>query len=220
MVTSREIIVKNGVIFMSTIQIMQVKDLEEVSGFLAQCFMENPLYVSIIPNTEHRLRFLQGFLPVRLQYAMSKGVVDIASDKMGIAAWLPSNASMDDNVKAMFFVRMKELGENGIEKMSGFVQFSAALEHELAPEFHWHLAPIAVASECRGKGYARRLLEYRLAQFDRDNMCCYLETQTLENVSIYRNFGFELVLSTEVPNINIPHNCMLRHPNVERRNVP
>src|SRR5699024_5147233 len=59
---------------------------------------------------------------------------------------------------------------------------------------HWHLGPLAVATDWRGRGVAPRLGRAVCAEAAaRDPAPLYLETDTLRNVRLYEAFGFRVI---------------------------
>ena len=63
---------------------------------------------------------------------------------------------------------------------------------------------------CRGRGYRSLLIRAKLAELDKQNVPCYLETMKEKNVSIYRHFGFEVVEEGIIPDTDVPMWAMLR----------
>lgn len=52
---------------------------------------------------------------------------------------------------------------------------------------------IGTKAAARGKGYARKLIEYVTANADAKGKACYLESSNAINPFIYRKLGFEVV---------------------------
>jgi predicted N-acetyltransferase YhbS len=76
----------------------------------------------------------------------------------------------------------------------------------------WSLAPIAVLPEERGKGIARELILRKLPEFDAAGLPCFLGTQDRINLTIYGNYGFNLIREDPVAPSEIIHYTMLRKP--------
>ena len=60
--------------------------------------------------------------------------------------------------------------------------------HRAAP--HWYLFMLGVEPRCHGRGYGGALLRHLSERADRDGMPAWLETDTRENVTLYRRFGY------------------------------
>ena len=56
----------------------------------------------------------------------------------------------------------------------------------------WYLVYIGTRASGRGKGYARKVVEYVTKQADAEGRASYLESSNLINRKIYARFGFEL----------------------------
>jgi len=78
-------------------------------------------------------------------------------------------------------------------------RFFEAMKSRYAPERYIYLALLAVAPRHQRKGYGKRLLEELVRTLDAGKLPCYLETQNMKNVNMYRSFGFELIESTSYP---------------------
>ena len=54
----------------------------------------------------------------------------------------------------------------------------------------WYLVYLGTKVEARGKGYARRVIEYVTRQADEEGKACYLESSNEVNPIIYGKLGF------------------------------
>jgi len=80
----------------------------------------------------------------------------------------------------------------------------------------WYLSYLGTLPAARGRGYARKLVEYVTTIADKSNAPCYLESSHLHNRKIYERFGFEykrtvLLKRGKVP---VPMELMVRDPMV------
>ncbi|ODV96741.1 hypothetical protein PACTADRAFT_74358 [Pachysolen tannophilus NRRL Y-2460] len=67
----------------------------------------------------------------------------------------------------------------------------------------WYLSDIGTTPNARGKGCARKLLEYVYKNFiDINNHLCYLESSHPRNKIIYEKLGFTYVMTIDVGHIN------------------
>lgn len=57
----------------------------------------------------------------------------------------------------------------------------------------WYLVYLGTKVSARGKGYARKLIEYVTSMADFEGRACYLESSNPINPIIYRKLGFEVV---------------------------
>lgn len=75
---------------------------------------------------------------------------------------------------------------------------------------HWHLGPLAVLPQHQGRGIGSALLQRLCDHLDRHQALGYLETDRVENVTLYQRFGFSTVATQDV--IGTPHWFMQREP--------
>jgi ribosomal protein S18 acetylase RimI-like enzyme len=59
-------------------------------------------------------------------------------------------------------------------------------------EDSWYLVYIGTRPSGRGKGYARKVVDYVTNMADREGRPCYLESSKEVNQGIYRKMGFEV----------------------------
>ncbi len=95
-------------------------------------------------------------------------------------------------------------GLEATKKGVAVAAFYGEINKSQTPSPHWHLSPLGVDPEFQGKGLASKLLRPILARIDQDQLPCYLETQNEKAISLYQHFGFEVVESGTMPEINIP----------------
>ncbi|CAD0023289.1 unnamed protein product [Aureobasidium pullulans] len=59
----------------------------------------------------------------------------------------------------------------------------------------YYLVYIGTKPAARGKGYARKCIEYVTNSADAEGRACYLESSNAANPAIYRKYGFEIIKS-------------------------
>jgi ribosomal protein S18 acetylase RimI-like enzyme len=79
-----------------------------------------------------------------------------------------------------------------------------------------YLQFIGVAHEFQGKGFGGRLLKALIEKSEEAALPVYLETETEENVELYRRFGFSLAKQITLPIVNLPMWEMVREPEADR----
>ena len=77
---------------------------------------------------------------------------------------------------------------------------------------HWYLWVLGVAPNSQGQGIGSRLIQPVLDRADKEQIPCYLETETERNVKFYRKRGFEVVSEGEVPGGDLKLWSLLREP--------
>ena len=133
----------------------------------------------------------------------------------GMAIWVHSQAKSS-------FLNTLRAGWPRLPLRCGWTYIfrDAALEHRyeklrrmLAPKPHMYLALLAVDPDCRGQGFASRLVRPMLKRLDEQKLPAYVETQNKRNVAMYERFGFKLVKEDVMPGTNLTMYLMIRQPN-------
>ena len=77
---------------------------------------------------------------------------------------------------------------------------------------YWYLSPVGVDPQHQGKGFCSQLLRPMLARCDKENVSSVLETQSKKNIELYKRYGYEIITETTIPESDIAHILMIRHP--------
>ena len=75
-----------------------------------------------------------------------------------------------------------------------------------------YLTILSEKKERQGKGIGGKLLRLVIDGCDQEGLPIYLETETVENVQMYKHFGFEIFKKINLPEINCPVWEMIREP--------
>jgi len=104
--------------------------------------------------------------------------------------------------KYRFFYRMIPL--------MGTLQRTEKIHHERVPFDHYYLSLLGAHPNYKGRKYTATLLRALFAEFDRNNLPSYLETNKESNVPVYQHFGYKIIGETEVRKAGIHIWSMLR----------
>jgi len=189
----------------------QIKPAAEM---LARAFQDDVLYNYVIPDAYERKRVLPYFFQFRVRYGILYGEVYAVSQNLeGVAVWIPSeNADMTQGrmFRAGGFSVLLKAGSQVMSRLNSVGEYVSSIHRRQASFPHWHLSPMGVAPSFQGRGYGGAMLRPVLARLDREELPCFLETQSDRNVSIYERYGFRVVEQGEIPGTEIPHWAMLR----------
>jgi ribosomal protein S18 acetylase RimI-like enzyme len=86
-----------------------------------------------------------------------------------------------------------------LERMEAVNGVIHTLTENLGMEPQWYLHLVAVRPQFFGRGFASHLIRPMLARAAKEGLPCTLITQTMENVSRYEHWGFEVVMEMAVP---------------------
>lgn len=183
---------------------------------LARAFSDYVLIRHFFPMKEHREKFVRYFVSIPLYYGMRYGEVYTTSHNMeGAAVWIPSQnhpLSPARVFQSVPFTALAGFAMSGAARMRAVDSFLNDAHKRLVPCEHWYLQMIGVDPVCKGKGYSSTLIKPMIYRADRENLPCFLETNTEENTRIYRHFGFEVIEESLVPGTDVMNWAMLRKP--------
>ncbi len=180
---------------------------------LAGSMRDNPLHRSVFGDDEARLEpLLAGSFDRLLRRQMRNGRVLGAYDRealVGVAAMVaPGHCQLRlrDN-----FGMLVVLARAGALRRLPRIQHWLRVWKRHDPGFdHWHLGPAAVVRARQGQGIGTRLMVEVCVELDRRQGIGYLETDTADNVRLYRRGGFDVVARQSV--LGVDNWFMLRHP--------
>jgi len=193
---------------------LTLKERDAGTAVLGRAFTEYELLRYYFHNEIKRRAVADTFGFIALSVCLKYGEVYASSEKLeGVAAWLPPGKSpfgvrqIIRSVPPSILVRF---GRQGAGRMRAYGRFVDNLHRRLVPYPHWYLQIIGVGPAYQGQGFCSRLLRPVLERIDSERMPCYLETNAVKNVAIYRRFGFEVVSEDRMPGTEVTTFAMLR----------
>ncbi|EXJ56116.1 hypothetical protein A1O7_09047 [Cladophialophora yegresii CBS 114405] len=116
-----------------------------------------------------------------------------------VALWLPPGKNIDDWLtllrSGMWRLSWKLSKEGRVRFFDEFLPLLHHSKQEILGDrdnTSWYLNYIGTKPEARGRGYARKLIEYVTKMADAEGLPCYLESSHDINIIIYGKLGFEL----------------------------
>lgn len=193
-------------------------NLDNLTDVLAQAFIEDPLFVYCFPDADKRLALSSPTHRLLARQALAHGRLDplhVDGKLCGAALWLPSASRHLGLWELLRLGGLQAVVKQGVVASWRQIRLGELYEkrqRELLPEPHWYLLLLGILKAQRGKGLSRKLLAPMLEKSDREGFACYLDTHELDNVSIYRRFGFEVVDEMVAPGTDLRHWSMIRRP--------
>jgi GNAT superfamily N-acetyltransferase len=174
-------------------------DVDDCVSLLADAFVSSPLHVSAFGNDriDQNRRFFRLALRNMFHGQAFVALVDGAiCGYVHFRAW-PYCLPAPEEIPGAAATVLKPLGE----AVPKFIQWFARWCHLDPEEPHIHLGPIGVAPGRQGQGIGTALMNRFVEQLKEERSVGYLETDRLENVEFYKNFGFvikheEVVIAT------------------------
>ena len=189
------------------------KDLKQAGLTLAHAFKDDPMWEPMFKG--YPIEYLANFMEGAILYGIKYGKAYAPSDKIeGVIVWIPSKY-----VKMTFF-RMLRCGMLfhkqllPMKKMMEIINIISPLEKEkyriMDGKEYNYLYVVGVHPDYQGLKLGSRMIKAYLDELDSHNLYGYLETATLENVSIYNHYGFKERGKIMLDKINAPAWTMVR----------
>jgi len=189
----------------------QIKAASEV---LDRAFENYPLHVAFIPDEPERRKKSRYFLEFFIRYGLLYGEVYAISPKLeAVAIWVPSEKAdftMWRMIRSGVLPYMFRLGWKTVSRMLSVADYLVSIHKCYAPFSHLYAWYIGVDPKFQGKGYGSTLIKAMLAKTDSEQLPCYLETHTKENVAMHEYYGFKVIHESIIPGTEITHWVMLR----------
>lgn len=131
-----------------------------------------------------RVATLQRIYLEHLALPFGRSYIDDSGN--GVIAVLPPDAPEPDEATVEKIV---ELHGDRFERV---LQADEQLSALPVPDNAWSLATIGTTPRSRGTGLGSALLKHALAELDRTEQNCWLDTSTERNLPLYQRFGFTI----------------------------
>ncbi|KAK1042022.1 hypothetical protein LTS16_009180 [Friedmanniomyces endolithicus] len=190
----------------SGVRILQLSEWKEAAASLAEAFADDHTctYFLNTADTAHWTEQKKWALHVKMMeyivYAhLLKGLVVSAGPNYDcVGLWMPPGENMDDYL-TIFRSGMWRLNyQLSWEGQKRFFSEFLPLLHDTKAQVlgerdnnSWYLVYIGTRPSGRGKGYARKVIEYVTGMADAAGRACYLESSNEVNRIIYGKLGFE-----------------------------
>ncbi|MCJ1381144.1 hypothetical protein MMC17_004253 [Xylographa soralifera] len=131
-------------------------------------------------------------------HCMKGLALTIGPDYDCVALWMPPGQNMDDLCTVLRSGMWRLHYRLSAEGKTRFFKEFLPLLHNIKADVlgardddSWYLVYIGTKTGARGKGYARKLIEYVGKMADTEGRACYLESSNDVNPVIYAKLGFE-----------------------------
>ena len=186
------------------ISFMEHDDIPVAANVLSLAMLNNPLHIAIFQGNgeDERLAIEKIFLKLLHE---RPGIVFLAKDRGMIIGVMRMNSCVGKEP-----VNQSHDPED-LQDVSSRQAFWLGEWATRDPrEQHWHLGPIGVLSSYRKKGIGFRLMQRFCEEVDKCSAKAYLETDLDENVRFYKKFGFEVVATSKI--FDVENRYMERDP--------
>ncbi|KAG9549517.1 hypothetical protein KCU61_g3814, partial [Aureobasidium melanogenum] len=209
-------------------------EYKQAAQCLAEAFADDDVarYFTEVPDRAHWTEKQKWDLHVSIleyiTYAhILKGLVLAAGPDYGcVALWMPPGQNMDDYLtilrSGMWRLWYKLSAEGKTRFFDEFFPLLHDTKHEIMgirDDESYYLVYIGTKPAARGKGYARKCIEYVTKSADAEGRACYLESSNAANPAIYRKYGFETVRSIHLKRAEkvVDLEIMVREPQPDKK---
>jgi Acetyltransferase (GNAT) domain len=197
--------------------LLERSQIHLASEILADAFANDPLFQHFThPDDRRRSIAIQSIGKMMLQYAYSHQAIYTTTKVMkGVAIWIPPHQCPLNGLRLLqagaYALPFKLPLSKLLQSMPLFLKVEECHKTYMS-EPHWYLAMLGVHSTCQNQGVGSTLIQPVLAEADRGNMPCYLETSTVAGVRFYQRQGFEVVETIDSSSKDIQIWAMKREP--------
>ncbi|WP_327147091.1 GNAT family N-acetyltransferase [Nocardia sp. NBC_01329] len=171
-------------------------DIDAASETLAKAFSDYPFTRYTVDSRDHQDRVRQLQRLYLTDIGMRCGRVWVADDASAVAVWTTPSSTGVDDAFGRIAARVNEL--HG-DRAAATAQADELIAPLRPTEPVWFLATVGVDPDVQGRGLGRAVLEPGLDAARSEGVPVYLETSSESNLGFYRQFGFEVVGSVDLP---------------------
>ena len=166
------------------------EQVADVADAIARGFMDNEIWVWMVPDERRRARLLPRYYRVVIRRLfMPRGGAWTTADAGGGALWAPPGRwpptpreAIWDRLALFPDIRMRGARRGrAIDEVMG-------RHHPRDP--HYYLQTLSIDPAHQRRGYGSALIAPMLERCDEEGASAYLETQRESNIPFYRRFGF------------------------------
>jgi GNAT superfamily N-acetyltransferase len=187
-------------------------DVCDAAQVLGKSFMDYPIFSFILPERTYREKKIKFIFTFLINLGLLSGEVLASSIKLeGVSIWIDSSSKKPSAIKILFcsliplFTRVNPMSAFRLIKIG---QLKERVRKDILKGPYFLLDIIGVSPMHQNQGYARRIIETKLMEYDNQPNPCYLETSNKENLDFYAKYNFRLYHEYQLKTLNIY--CLLR----------
>jgi ribosomal protein S18 acetylase RimI-like enzyme len=177
---------------------------------------DDPQTIYFVPDEGRRAATIFHVFRFLIRYTFQYGLAQATSERLeGLACWLPPGR-IDMSPWRLFrtgaWSLPRRVGPEVTRRIRLVQKFENEIHRRVVPGPHWYLMLIGVEPKLQGRGHGSRLLVPRLRSLDEQGLPCFLETHQERNIDFYGRFGFEVAETGVLPESDVRHFALVRHP--------
>ena len=207
---------------------VQKEDLPRFQKMLTECFAEDPLYHTLIPDPETRKRLMPELFECDLNEFYEN--CEIFSDSPEMNGLLVVSDESEEYDPIRFYLTEAWAGlktdeylikeDKSLKTLWNFVRGRDYLNSHWTAQLHQenrlHIIYLAVSPEAQHRGIAEILMDEVIRSAEEHRMLISLETHNEKNVSFYAHFGFKVFGIVE-KDLGLKQYCLIREPQQNKK---
>lgn len=166
-------------------------DLDHVE-ILMNAFFEDPFYSYVFPDIEKRKKQMQWWMETMIKNCLRYG--QMFSLGPGFLLIFGPDRPWYSTFNLIRCGLWKSIFMMSVREIMRLLEISNVWEkwHHSIKDHHFYIFVIGVKPDEQGNGYGKGLMQWIIDKAKNEQLFCYLETMTNENVSFYKNLGFDI----------------------------
>lgn len=185
-------------------------DVERCAFVIRESFREDPLYVHMMRTDDEKMGFSK-FLIRKSLLLGETGLVAVHEDEIvGVASLEKDSGHLIKNLMMQLkwglikeaMTLKKSIGNEQFGFINQYMRFTTSVRPKV---FHHYLVFVGVLPTHQGQGVGREMLDYLHGIVDADEKSAGigLDTENEANVGYYMRFGYELVATKKIGDVDI-----------------
>ena len=186
------------------LELADVRDIEKITDLLCRSFKNYPLTELFSREAKNPRTVNRGFFHLWLEQSFQTSAV-FRTSKAYEGVYIVCLAGF---IQECLYMKMQNLNfyfrqfpiTIALQILRFFRELNSKHEQIIKGRPHFYFELMGIDPSHQGKGYASKFFRPVIANADKNNKVCCLETESERNVEIYHHFGFEIVdtLSTNI----------------------
>ena len=202
---------------------VQREDLPRLQKMLTECFAEDPLYHTLIPDPETRKRLMPELFECDLNEFYETCEIYAESPELKGLLVVSDEAEEYDPIRFYLTEAWASLKtdeylikeDRSLKTLWNFIRgrdyLNSRWTAQLHPENRLHIMYLAVSPGARHTGVAEILMDEVIRYSESHRMLISLETHNEKNLSFYSHFGFKTFGIVE-KDMGLKQYCLVREP--------
>lgn len=174
-------------------------ELDEVKRMIGEAFVTNELFHEF-GDIDSRRALVLKYMDIFTDYVYESKALYVTEDRKGAIGYLHSKKAPVIPQLKMLFRLLKAIPFKVLKKYMSHIKQIEGSNKLYASKPHIDTLFVCVDEKCRGKGYARYLVESAMEYAKEEKVPLLFDTDMEQYAQIYRHYGCELYNQTTASN--------------------